>query len=402
VGPVTATWTPPAPLPGDEEQDESMNGTGPADAGFRQAVEGRKNSLRIHAAAEAQLRSENAPAVPAPVRLDHLLAEPDEEIPWRIDGLWPARGRVMLAAQFKSGKTTMRDNLVRSLADGDPFLGSHHVTPVTDGTIVVLDFEMSRNMLRAWLRDQGLRHPERVYVIPLRGCASAFDLLDDHRRAQWAALLRNLGAKVNTLDCLGPVLAALGIDENKSSDVGRFLAAYERLLGEAEIEEAMVVHHMGHSGERSRGTSRLRDWPDAEWKLIADRDDEDGSGTGIRYFSAFGRDVDIPETQLRYDRGTRHLSTGGGSRKEARTGRLTGAITDLVHAAGDTGCTQNAIERGTPGKATDIRDVTHQLVKEGIICRHPKGRSQIHRTPSQCDLCVHASQARPASRDAAA
>ena len=68
---------------------------------------------------------------------------------------------------------------------------------------------------------------------------------------------------VVVLDCLGPVLGALGLDENSNTDVGRFLGAFAELLDEAGAPEAAVVHHMGHSGERTRGGSKLRDWPDA-------------------------------------------------------------------------------------------------------------------------------------------
>jgi hypothetical protein len=62
--------------------------------------------------------------------------------------------------------------------------------------------------------------------------------------------------------------------------------------------DGMVVHHMGHAGERSRGDSRILDWPDASWKLVREDLDDPASP---RYLSAFGRDVDVPEgaTQLR-------------------------------------------------------------------------------------------------------
>ena len=68
------------------------------------------------------------------------------------------------------------------------------------------------------------------------------------------------------VDCIGPVMAALGLDESKSADTGRFLAALERVLADASVPECFLIHHMGHGAERSRGASRLRDWPDAEWR----------------------------------------------------------------------------------------------------------------------------------------
>ena len=70
---------------------------------------------------------------------------------------------------------------------------------------------------------------------------------------------------------------------------------------------------MGHSGERSRGDSRIRDWPDVEWRLV--RQDEEPASA--RYISAYGRDVDVVESALLYDPTSRHLTVVGGSRRDA-------------------------------------------------------------------------------------
>jgi hypothetical protein len=79
----------------------------------------------------------------------------------------------------------------------------------------------------------------------------------------------------------------------------------------------MVIHHMGHAGERSRGASRLRDWPDAEWRLVRERPDnvnEEPPPDAARFFAAEGRDVAVRETRLDYDQATRRLSIAGGNR----------------------------------------------------------------------------------------
>ena len=116
------------------------------------------------------------------------------------------------------------------------------------------------------------------------------------------------------VDCIGPVMAALGLDESKSADTGRFLAALERVLADASVPECFLIHHMGHGAERSRGASRLRDWPDAEWRLVR----QDDNPSSPRLLSAFGRDVDVPESRLDYDPGNRWLALAGGSRTDAR------------------------------------------------------------------------------------
>jgi hypothetical protein len=205
---------------------------------------------------------------------------------WRIAGWQPSHSRIMLTAQFKAGKTTLRDNYVRSKVDGDPFLGRDTVTAIR-GRLVVLDVEMHETKLEAWLKSQQIRNDDRVIPISLRGRAASFNVLDPDVRGVWAAHLRAVHTEDLVLDCLRPVLDALGLDEQR--EAGRFLVAFDALLEEAGIPEALVVHHMGHGGERARGDSRLRDWPDAEWRLVR-RDDDPASP---RYITAYGRDVEV-------------------------------------------------------------------------------------------------------------
>jgi hypothetical protein len=255
------------------------------------------------------------------------LARPVSTVLWRVAGWLPVKGRALLAAQWKAGKTTCRDNFLRSLVDGDPFLGRAEVTPIT-GTAVVLDCEMSGHTLDHWLRDQRIANDDRIIPISLRGQVSSFNPLDPAVRAQWVERLRRVGAEHLILDCLRPVLDALGLDEQH--DAGRFLVAFDALLTEAAIPEALVVHHMGHGAERSRGDSRLRDWPDVEWRLM--RRDEDAASP--RFITAYGRDVDVHECRLVYDRETRRLTLGDGSRRDERVGvALAAAVNVLIGQA---------------------------------------------------------------------
>jgi AAA domain len=250
-----------------------------------------------------------------PPTIDSLrdrLARPTRATAFRIAGWQPMGGRVVFAAPFKAGKTTVVANVVRSLADGDAFLGQHAAMPV-DGMIALLDFEMGGAQLDAWLRAQRIRHDDRVLVLPMRGQVASFNILDSDVRATWAALLQRHRVAYIVVDCLRPILDGLGLDEHR--DPGRFLVALDALLLEAGISECLVVHHMGHLSERSRGDSRLRDWPDVEWRLVRQNDDP----ASARYITAYGRDVDVPESRLVYDPVTRALTIAAGSRRDATT-----------------------------------------------------------------------------------
>jgi hypothetical protein len=113
---------------------------------FEEAVKREVETLRIREAARREFarQQRDEAAFPELLTLEQRLALPREEIRHRIEGWFPVNARIILAAQFKAGKTTLVGNLVRSLADGRRFLGTAEVTP-PEGTIVVLNFEDSPN-----------------------------------------------------------------------------------------------------------------------------------------------------------------------------------------------------------------------------------------------------------------
>ncbi len=297
--------------------------------------------LRLKDRAGRMLRQERAEArgERAPVLLADFLAVQDDPLLYRVEGLWPVGGRVVCSAQYKAGKTTLLDNLLRALVDGERFLGAF-TTNAPPGRVVIIDNELDERMLRRWLRDQGIAHSERVAVVSLRGAVGTFDLLDEDTRARWAAKLRKVEAGVVLFDCLRPVLDALGLSEDK--EAGVFLVAFDALLAEAGCSEAVVVHHMGHNGERSRGDTRIRDWPDVEWSLVRETGDEDTSpSNGRRFFAAYGRDVDQAEGLLEYDPNSRRLTFAGGTRGDAKAAACLPDV--LAYLTENPGATQRGV-----------------------------------------------------------
>ncbi|MGE2714212.1 AAA family ATPase [Mycolicibacterium litorale] len=296
------------------------------------AVSRRAYELRVNDEARALWTRQRAALAgqqrPTITNLVDLLAQPDEEASYRITDLLPTGGRALLAAQYKAGKTSMIANLLRSLVDGHDFLGRMKVAPVD--RVVLIDTELDERMLRRWLRDQNIAKQVSVDVLSLRGRLGAFDILDDTIRADWATALA--GADFIILDCLRPCLDALGLSEDK--EAGRFLTAFDSLCHEAGATEAVVVHHMGHGQERSRGDSRLLDWPDVLWKIV--RDDQEGE-TGDRYFSALGRDVNIEESRLDWTPETRALTLCDGGRMEKRARNMGIDIVEILSDPANSG-----------------------------------------------------------------
>ncbi len=360
-------------MPGGQDDEDGQAG---ADAWLRIAVDQRKNHLRIDRQAQAELAAENAPAIPPSFSGAEFLAQPDNEPVYRIGDLWPLGGNVVLAAQFKSGKTTLVHNLLQALCDGTMFLGTFRVEPPPGG-VFVIDAEMPARSARRWLNASMIARADRFTYQNIRGSASSLNILVPDIRRAWAERIRSSGAGVVILDCLGPVLAALGLEENSGAEVGQFLEAFQEMLRDAGAGEAAVIHHMGHTGERSRGASRLRDWPDAEWRLV--RQDDDPSSP--RFLSAFGRDVDVSESRLDFDPDTRALRISGGSRSSEKTDA---AVADLVQiVVAEPGINTRALEAALTDDGRHYqkaaRDGIRKALRQKLITRRDgPSRSKLH------------------------
>ena len=376
----------------DDHQDDGAAESAPDFSPDEYEIGERLRRLRINHEAKQRLETELRPefTLPPVKSLDALLAEPDTPTRYRIDRLALDGSRIMLSAQYKAGKTTVVSNLLRALADREPFLGQFDVK-IPANRIVLVDDELDENTLRRWLRDQQIGNTGAVAdVISLRGRLGAFNLLDDRCRDQWTRRLSDLGADYLILDCLRPVLDALGLDENR--DAGQFLVPFDTMLYGAGVSDALVVQHMGHHGERSRGDSRLQDWPDAIWRIVRATDEPDSA----RYFSAFGRDVNVPEGQLAYhDRRLRYVS---GNRADARTRAALLAIVEALVSSGEPmsgKALEDAIGAGHTRSA--IRDGRQDGIARGIVVAERGARNAtLHRIANPCEEC-----GRPVSGDGA-
>jgi hypothetical protein len=153
-------------------------------AAFAREVERHAYDLRVRDAARRKVVAEQTGETERPlaVGLRAFLAVADPPVAYRVDRLWPVGGRVVTVAQWKAGKITAVGNLLRSLADGDPFLGEF--ATVRAARVVLLINELDQRTLRRWLRDQGIRNVDAVRVVPLRGRTATFNLLDPDVRRQ--------------------------------------------------------------------------------------------------------------------------------------------------------------------------------------------------------------------------
>lgn len=270
--------------------------------------------------------------------LRDFILETDEPVQWRIDGLHAVGHNTTLTASYKSGKSTLMINLLRSLADGCAFLGNPVIKP--EGRTAYWNLEVADQQMRDWGRKVGITHGERIVVANLRGkrtnlwsdvaCASVVEWLKRNEIECW---IIDPGAR------LLPGWPGSGNPENDNGVIGELCDRLDRIKEQAGVQDLWIPLHTGRSGGHSRGATRWDDWVDAIWKLKV----QDIAGHEARLFAATGRDVDFAEVVLGYDKNT-HREWAEESLESAQT---TGEAKTVVQA----------LRGGRMMNSTDLREV---------------------------------------------
>jgi len=355
------------------KQGTSNAAPDPAEAAalaYENAVRRAATEIRVREDARALIASERATAAYAPppvLALPELIAQTHaERIHWRWEGLAEIADRLLIEAKAKTGKTTLMGNIVGSLLTGDPLLDHFATAPIgPEAVVVYVDTELGPRRLARWL---GEALPEaqraRVAVWSLAGRAGSLDIRDDGIRARMAAqvaeALADRSAGFLVVDVAAAWVAPLGIDENDNGAVRAFLEALHTFSLDLGTEGLALAHHTGHNGERSRGASAWRDWPDVYATLTRSDDADDAH----RYLSALGRGVDVPESRLSFDPTTRRLSVAGSvglTRRSAARERVAAGYLEIVAD----------VVRTRPGLGTrDLRTaVTEALRADGTTVK---------------------------------
>jgi len=140
---------------------------------------------------------------------------------------------------------------------------------------------------------------------------------------------------------------------------------------------------MGHNGERSRGASRLRDWPDAEWRLIREGAEVPGAEPppdAARFFTAEGRDVALSETKLAYHLGSRRLSIAGGNRIQHAATKHEPLVLEIIGA--QPGINVRVLDQTMQAKGAS-RDQGRAALRAAI------GAGKVHTAPRARNAVLH-------------
>ena len=307
-----------------------------------------------------------------PVFVANLFEElqlPDEEEEWVIEGLMTAGSNVLLTAAYKAGKTTMVNNLVKSLVDNEPFLGEHDIQNHS-GRVVIFNYEVDSRQYRRWIRDVGIINAENVTMIHLRG--KRLPMTINHVEDQVSTMLKKLECETWIIDPFARAFSGSG-DENSNSDVGVFLETLDVIKHRAGVSNLILPVHTGraaeHGIERARGATRIDDWADVRWLLNKNND-------GNRFFSASGRDVEEEERHLKFDKETRTFSLGeAGNRETYKINEIESSI--IAHLIDNPGTSAGDLYAAVGGNSSQYRDARRSAIKAGKVHQVGAGRSAL-------------------------
>ena len=289
-----------------------------SDKNLDRLVEERYRLKKADRLAADRLMAEEAaerPPLPLPEpgwTLEDELKQDRPPLRERIEG-WQHEGQnVNLIAGYKLGKTSLTMNVMRSLADGTPFLGKFSVEQV-DGRIAVWNYELIPRQWDKWAEESEIKNKDRIVPVHFRGHGMVPIWLPDVRD-QVAAWMERSEVKYWIIDPTMKAWEGLLKSEGDNIGAGRFLNAIDEIKELSGIEEALLSHHTGRgedAQERGRGATRLEDWQDVGWYLTGARDN--------LWLHATGRDVDVEKIRIVYRaEDARSFTTAGLTQSEAK------------------------------------------------------------------------------------
>ncbi len=311
-----------------------------------------------------------------------------EQLPETINWLFPNIVRMsdnmLMAAKYKTGKTTMLWSLIKSMVDGTPLFGRFEVPEDIEGTkIGIWNCEMTEDGFLHYGRKAGVQHADRAALKNLRGYNVPF-LHNEKARDETVQWLGRNGVKIWIIDSWSKICAWNGIDMSDNSEVMKLCDELDKIKNDAGVESIILTAHTPKNqmeGEESAiGAQNLSGWADTIWMLTKGKNKDGKTG---RFLSSEGRNEPMEETEILLDEETGLIVLGEGNRDDHREAEkdkkmeqkkqttvlaIYGAIKDFVRD--NPGCTSTEIKT-IPGTTKTIVDALKVLVENEEIIRTP-------------------------------
>jgi len=286
-------------------------------------------------------------------KLSDLIAEPEEEISYIVEGLLPSAGISLFAGKPKAGKTTLARDLALCIAQGKDFLNR----TVIKGSVIYLALEEKRSEVKRHFEDMGVIGDEEIYIHAASAPQNAIAELNELARIHTPRLI-----------IVDPLFRFISVRDG--NDYASVTKALEPLvnLARATKSHIMCVHHLG-KGERSGadailGSTAIRAAVDTS--LMLRRTDK------YRIIWSEQRyGTDLEESVIDFDPNTR-TSKISGTKYEAENNRIGKDICDYLSRQKEPVSEKDIKENVEGANAYRVKTLRN-LVDAGKVIREGKG-----------------------------
>ncbi len=179
--------------------------------------------------------------------------------PFYIKNWIPKRGKSLLYAPAKAGKSYLCLQVARCIGSELDFLG----LPTTKGKVLYIQFELGEEILQYRMKCETKQSYDNVFV------GTTFSMKLDSKELGQNLLWRALEAVEPNVLILDPLYKAIIGDENEAHDILKILDFLDSVI-EAFNCSIFITHHSGKDlSKRGRGSSVLEDWVDSYIQMQA-------------------------------------------------------------------------------------------------------------------------------------
>lgn len=173
-------------------------------------------------------------------------------VPFYVKDWLPKRGKSMLYAPAKSGKSYLCKQLARCIGCGEPFLG----LTTTKGVALYIQFELGEEILQYRMKEQTKKDYENVFV------GTTFSMKLDLKSGQ-EMLWRALEAVEPNVLILDPKIKMIIGDENESHEMQPVCDFLDTVIEGFNCSVFITDHSGKDLGKRGRGSTIWEGWVDS-------------------------------------------------------------------------------------------------------------------------------------------
>ena len=173
-------------------------------------------------------------------------------VPFYVRDWLPKRGKSLLYAPPKTGKSYLCLQLARCIGCGESFLG----IPTTKGSVLYVQFELGEEILQNRMKRETKKDYDNVFV------GTTFSMKLDTKQGQ-DQLWRAMEAVEPSVLILDPKIKMIAGDENESHEMRPVCDFLDTIIEGFDCSVLVIDHSGKDESKRGRGSSVWEGWVDS-------------------------------------------------------------------------------------------------------------------------------------------